>query len=172
MTDHRNIVLVGFMGTGKSVTGRCLAERLSREFLDMDTLIEQREGLTIPQIFAQRGEPEFRRLERDLARELAGRRDLVIAPGGGIVLNPENVSDFAATGLVVCLRASPETIVARVGHDTNRPLLQAPDKLGRVRELLAKRQALYDAIPHQVATDGKTAAQVADEILALFHAAS
>ncbi|HMP75963.1 MAG TPA: shikimate kinase [Kiritimatiellia bacterium] len=162
-----NIILVGFMGTGKSVTGRALAVRLGREFLDMDTLIENREGRTIPEIFAASGEPHFRSLERALVRELAAKQNLVVAPGGGIVLNPDNIRDFAATGHVVCLRASPEMILSRVGHDTNRPLLQTDDKLGRIRELLAKRQALYDAIPLQVETDGKSADQVADEILAL-----
>jgi shikimate kinase len=167
-TDHRNIVLVGFMGTGKSVTGRVLAQRLGRDFLDMDTLIEERQGMTIPRIFAQHGEPHFRQLERALVRELAARGDLVVAPGGGIVLNPDNIRDFSATGLVVCLRASPEMILSRVGHDPNRPLLQTDDKLGRIRELLGKRQHLYDAIPHQFETDGKTAEQVAEEILAVF----
>lgn len=161
-----NLVLVGFMGSGKSVTGRILAQRLGRTFVDMDTLIEQREGRSIPRIFAESGEPYFRTLERALVQELAAQQNLVIAPGGGIVLNPDNLRDFAATGRIFCLRASPEWILKRVGHDTNRPLLQTEDKLGRIRELLAKRQPLYDAIPEQVETDGKTAEQVADEILA------
>lgn len=161
-----NLILVGFMGTGKTSTGRALAARLGREFVDMDALIEQREGRTIPDIFAASGEPYFRALERALVRELAARRALVIAPGGGIVLNPDNIRDFAATGRVCCLRASPEIIVKRIGRDTNRPLLQANDKLGRIRDLLAKRQPLYDAIPFQIDTDGKTPEAVADEILA------
>lgn len=168
--DHRNIVLVGFMGTGKSVTGRALAERLGRRFLDMDTLIEEREGRSIPRIFADDGEAHFRKLERALVQELAGQGDLVIAPGGGIVLNPDNVRDFSATGFVVCLRASPEMILSRVGHDANRPLLQVPDKLGRIRDLLAKRKTYYEAIPNQVETDGKSADEVAEEILAMFAA--
>lgn len=161
-----NLVLVGFMGTGKTSTGRVLAERLGRAFVDMDQRIEEREGRTIPDIFAQSGEPYFRALERALVQELAAQRNLVIAPGGGIVLNPDNVRDFAATGHVICLRASPEWILQRVGADANRPLLQTEDKLGRIRELLARRQALYDAIPAQVDTDGLTPAQVADRILA------
>lgn len=163
----RNIVLVGFMGTGKSSTGRALASRLGREFIDMDALIEARERRTIPQIFAESGEPYFRALEKDLAAELAARRNLVVAAGGGIVLNPQNIRAFSETGWVICLRASPETILSRVGHDTNRPLLQTQDKLGRIRELLAKRQPLYDAIPLQLDTDGKTPEAVAEEILNL-----
>lgn len=165
--DKRNIVLVGFMGTGKSSTGRVLAERLGRELLDMDTIIETREGMGIPQLFATKGEPYFRQLERALVRELAARDNLVIAPGGGIVLNPDNVRDFAATGRVICLRATPAQVLARVGHETHRPLLQSGDKLQKIQELLDRRKPLYDAIPLQVETDGKTAAAVADDILAL-----
>lgn len=164
-TGGKNLILVGFMGTGKSVTGRALAERLNREFVDMDALIEEREGRPIPRIFADSGEPYFRDLERRLVLELAARQNLVIAPGGGIVLNPDNISAFSATGYVFCLRATPEMILKRVENDTNRPLLQVDDRLGRIRELLAKRQALYDAIPLQIETDHKTAGQVADEIL-------
>ncbi|MCO5043766.1 MAG: shikimate kinase [Kiritimatiellae bacterium] len=164
-----NIILVGFMGTGKSATGRALAARLNREFLDMDTLIEQREQRSIPAIFADSGEPYFRALERALVQELSARNDLVIAPGGGIVLNPDNIRDFSRTGHVICLRATPEMILQRVGDDPNRPLLQTADKLGRIRELLAKRQHLYDAIPLQIETDGKTADEVALEILALLN---
>jgi shikimate kinase len=166
--DKRNIILVGFMGTGKSATGRLVAQALRREFIDMDSVIEQREQRSIPKIFADSGEPYFRQLERALVQELAARENLVIAPGGGIVLNPENVRDFQRTGLVICLGATPETILARVGHDANRPLLQGGDKLQKIRDLLGKRQALYDAIPLQLATDGQTAAQVADGVLRLF----
>lgn len=170
MKDARNIVLIGFMGTGKSSTGRAVADRLGRAFVDMDTEIERRQGCSIPDIFARQGEAHFRALERALARELASRRDLVIAPGGGIVLDPDNVRDFAAGGLVICLRASPEMILSRVGRDANRPLLQVPDKLGRIRDLLARRQPLYDTVPHQLETDGRTPEEVAEDVLALFRA--
>jgi shikimate kinase len=162
----RNIILVGFMGTGKSASGRIVAKRLGRELVDMDALIEKRQGKTIPDIFAQDGEPFFRRLERDLVKELAAREDLVIAPGGGIVLNPDNIADFSATGVVVCLRALPETILARVGQETHRPLLQGGDKLGKIRELLDRRKPLYDAIRLRVDTDGLTPEEVAERILA------
>ena len=162
--DKRNLILVGFMGTGKSSTGKVLAQRLGREFMDMDSIIEAREGKPIPQIFAGQGEPYFRQLERALVQELAARDNLVIAPGGGIVLNPDNIRDFSATGRVICLHATPEQILARVGHETHRPLLQGGDKLQKIRDLLGKRQALYDAIPLRVETDGKTAAAVADDI--------
>lgn len=168
--DKRNIILVGFMGTGKSATGRIVAERLRREFIDMDSVIEEREKRPIPKIFADSGEPYFRQLERALVQELAARENLVIAPGGGIVLNPNNVSDFQRAGLVICLGATPETILARIGHDTNRPLLQGGDKLQKISDLLARRKTMYESIPHQLVTDGQSAAQVADEVLRIFAA--
>lgn len=163
-----NLVLVGFMGTGKSSTGRVVAERLGRRFIDMDIVIEQREQRSIPEIFAQSGEPYFRQLERELVQELAGQPSLVIAPGGGIVLNPANADAFARTGLVINLRARPETILQRVGQDTHRPLLQGGDKLQKIRDLMAKRQPLYDALPYHLDTDGQTPADVAERVLALY----
>jgi shikimate kinase len=159
---------MGFMGTGKTSTGRVVAEQLSRRFVDMDELIEQRENASIPEIFASRGEPHFRRLERSMVVELAAQQDLVIAPGGGIVLNADNTADLARTGVVIGLRARPQTILKRVGHDTRRPLLQGGDKLQKIQDLLAKRQALYDALPYRLDTDGLSPSEVADQVLDLF----
>lgn len=166
----RNIVLVGFMGSGKSSVGRLVARHLGREFVDADHEIEKRENCDIPTIFSAAGEEEFRRIEREVIQALAARQNLVIAPGGGAVLNPDNLTDLAHTGMVICLRATPETVLARVGHDTNRPLLRAPDRLERIRELLAKRQPIYDAIPLQVETDGLSTHDVATRVIALFEA--
>lgn len=164
---HRNIVLVGFMGTGKTSVGQALARRLGMEFLDMDSAIERRENKPVARIFSEHGEPFFRALERRLTEELSGRSGLVIATGGGIVLNPENIGDFSRTGLVVCLLATPETVVARVEKESHRPLLAVADKLGRIRELLEKRRPLYEAIPHRIDTSGLTVDEVADRILEL-----
>ena len=165
---HANIILVGFMGTGKSATGRRLAKRLGRRFVDMDAVIEKRSGRTIPEIFARDGEPRFRELERALVRELAGQRDLVIAAGGGVVLNPENVRDFEQTGFVVCLTAPAEIILRRVGHLQNRPLLEGGDKEQRLRDLLEKRRPLYEAIARRVETADLSPDEVAERILALY----
>jgi len=154
MAGQKNIILVGFMGTGKSSAGRMIASRLSMDFIDMDDEIVRREGCSIPEIFRDRGEPAFRALERALVQELAGRTNLVISTGGGIVLNPDNIADFSRTGYVFCLQARPETILRRVEHDQNRPLLQGGDKLTKISELLARRQAMYDAIPLQIDTEG------------------
>ncbi len=160
-----NIVLTGFMGTGKSTIGRLLAQRLARPFLDMDAVIEEREGRPISAIFAAEGEAHFRALERRLVQELAKRDRLVIATGGGVVLNPLNIQDFERTGLLVCLDASPEQILQRVAHETHRPLLAAPDKQQRICDLLAARQSAYASVALHVDTDGVSPEQIVDRIL-------
>ena len=168
MTPQRNVVLVGFMGTGKSCVGKLLAERLGLTFLDMDEFIVKRTGKPVPRIFAEDGEPRFRALERGLAAELSARRGLVIATGGGIVLDPHNIKNLSRTGLVVCLSATPEAIETRVGNDTNRPLLASGNKREKIAALLEKRRPLYAALPHHVDTTGLSVGEVADLVLALY----
>jgi len=165
--NKRNIILVGFMGTGKTVTGRVLAERTGLELVDMDSIIEERAGRPISEIFATDGEAGFRVLERALARELSQRHGLVISTGGGIVLNPDNLADFEKTGLVVCLTASPETIFQRLENDTTRPLLSG-DKKGQISGILKTRKPLYDAIKHQIDGDRLDPENRADAILTLY----
>jgi len=162
-------VLVGFMGTGKTCVGKMLAGKLGMTFLDMDDIIVERAEKSIPRIFAEDGEPHFRTVERDLVRELSAESDLVIATGGGVVLDPDNISDFNRSGLTVCLSATPECILDRVEHDTNRPLL-AGSKMEKITEILSTRQPLYDAIPNQIDTTALTTEQVADKILTLYRA--
>ena len=166
---RKNIILVGFMGTGKSVTGRIVAKQLNRTFVDMDAMIEERVGKRISEIFADEGEAHFRSLERALVQELMVREDLVIATGGGIVLNPDNINDFAKTGVVICLHADPDTILKRVAKDSHRPLLEGDDdKITAIRELLATRDKLYRAIPLQIETSNHTARETAQEVVALY----
>jgi shikimate kinase len=164
MITMKNIVLVGFMGTGKTTVGLHLEKRTGFPLVDMDQLIEQEAGTSIRQIFAEQGEAHFRSLERSMAQKLAVRTNHIISTGGGIVLNPDNLTDFASNGLVVCLTASPDTILNRVRNDQTRPLL-AGDKEQQIRDLLQQRQPLYDAISFQVATDQRTPEQIADSIL-------
>lgn len=166
--NKKNIILVGFMGTGKTTVGRMVAERLGRPFLDMDTILEERAGKKISDIFAEDGEAHFRKLERDLVKELSRKQEQVIAPGGGIVLNPDNLHDFDQTGMVICLLAEPETILERVGKESHRPLLETGDKARAITDLLEKRQPLYNAIPQQIDTTHLSAAQVADRVIELF----
>ncbi len=162
-----NIVLMGFMGTGKSTVGRKLAALSGMTFVDMDSLIEERAGKPISRIFAEEGEPHFRAMERALVRELAHRNGLVIACGGGVVLNPDNIADYGKTGLVVCLSATPEIILQRTATARNRPLLEEQDRRARILELLEKRRACYASIPHQVDTSTLSADQVVQAIFAL-----
>jgi shikimate kinase len=134
----------------------------------MDTLIEERAGKPISRIFAEDGEPHFRAMERALSQELAQRRGLVIACGGGVVLNPDNIRDYGRTGLVVCLTATPEVIFKRTAKDRNRPLLEEEDRMRRILELLEKRKTLYASISHQVDTTALPADAVAAAIVALY----
>ena len=140
-----NIVLIGFMGTGKTEVGRLLAERLGKDFIEVDELIEQRAGKTIPEIFQQEGEIAFRELEIEATREAAERKNAVIACGGGVVLNQISIDRLRKRGVIIYLTASPETILQRTVSDKGeRPLLVAEDKESRVKKLLNYRQPFYE----------------------------
>lgn len=171
VSSGRNIVLTGFMGSGKSTIGRLLAERMGRRFVDTDDLIVEAHG-PITEIFADHGEEHFRRLESDVSRELAAGDGLVIATGGRLMLDPANAALLGATGEVFCLSATVSEILARVLGDKGepvRPLLAGDDPEARVTALLAERSEAYDRFT-QVATTGRTPAEIADEILERFEA--
>jgi len=146
-----NIVLIGFMATGKSAVGRRLARILGRPFLDTDAEIERLVGKPVSRIFKEDGEIRFRSEEAILCRKLAAPRGLVIATGGGIVLNPENVQNLRAGGVLIGLRADPEVIHRRVGRKRNRPLLRG-DVRGRIEALLQARAGAYDVAEFTVDT--------------------
>lgn len=164
-----NLVLTGFMGTGKTSVGRELAVRLGMEFVDTDEIIESRHG-PIDRIFADLGEPAFRELERELARELSQREGLVIATGGRMLLDPANAEELTANGRVFCLTASAEEIHRRVTGDEirrERPLLGVGDSRQRIAELIAERHDGYVRFP-RVDTDGRDVASIADEVAHLW----
>lgn len=163
----RNIILIGFMGTGKTVVGRALAERLRWKFMDTDRLIEERAGKSIPEIFAESGEEAFRKMEGEIARELPTMRHCVIATGGGFPLREENRRAAMDAGRVILLVASPEEIWHRIGQSRHRPLLQVENPMDRIRQLLAERSAAYDAIPTRISTDRRAPEALAAEILEL-----
>jgi shikimate kinase len=140
----RAIVLMGFMGTGKSEVGRRLAQRLGRAFVDTDQLVEERTGKRVAAIFADEGEAAFRRLEREAVAEAVGRGGAVIAVGGGAVLDPDNAQILREAGVMIYLTARPEVILRRVGDVATRPLLR-DDPHGAVRRLLAERGPVYAA---------------------------
>lgn len=148
----KNIVLTGYMGTGKSTVGRLVAAELGREFVDMDTLIEQCEGRPIPRIFAENGEAYFRQLEADLCRKLAEQEDLVIATGGGALVPEANLRVVEAGGLVVCLDCDPAVLWQRIGQSEDRPMLaeRDEDRFVRLAALLEQRAPAYGRIKHHL----------------------
>lgn len=167
----RNLVLAGFMGCGKSSVGRLAAEQLRFRFVDTDALIEARVHKTIPEIFAQEGEPAFRELERQVVAELDGDEKMVISTGGGLIIDPVNLASLKEHGLVVCLWASPETLFERVCRTSHRPLLQDPDPLAKIRRLLAEREPFYRQADVLVGSDHRSIGEVAAQVLQEFHLA-
>jgi shikimate kinase len=148
--NQRNIYLVGLMGAGKTTVGRQLARRLGRQFIDSDHEIVARTGVAIPTIFEIEGETGFRRREAQTIAELTGQEGIVMATGGGVVIDPENRRRLHDSGWVVYLNVPPAMLYERTRHDRNRPLLQVPDPLARLEALHAERDPLYREIAHFV----------------------
>jgi shikimate kinase len=140
---RKNIVLTGFMGTGKSTVGRALAARLRRRFVDTDDLIEEKADMTITALFAERGELYFRALEQEVLAQVCTEEGIVIATGGGALVNEENAKILQESGILICLTATPEVIFSRVRGNSDRPLLHSEDPLGKIRTLLATRADAY-----------------------------
>jgi len=140
----RNIVLIGFMGTGKTVVGKRLAAELGWSFYDTDRTVESRAGMSIAELFEKQGEESFRALEREVVREIAEKEGCVISTGGGVPIQPENVRNLSQKGELICLTASPETILKRVERKIGaRPLLFGPNPLERIKALLEERRPFY-----------------------------
>jgi shikimate kinase len=158
------VVLIGFMGTGKSSVGQQLATLLHYEFVDTDQLIESRQKRSITAIFQTEGEAGFRRMERELALELSVLDRVVIATGGGFPLNTGNIDVLRGEGVIVSLAATPETIYQRVKNEKHRPLLSDRDPLARIAGLLANRVAVYQNCDITIDTTGKNPAEIAMEI--------
>ena len=168
MDRRENLVLLGFMGTGKSALGRRVAALAGCPFLDMDAELARRAGKPISRIFAEDGEPAFREMEAALAAEWGRREGAVIACGGGVVLRAENLSALGANGRLVCLTARPEVILARTAHSQKRPLLAGGDHEKKIRDLLAVRAPLYAQIPLQFDTSDEEPAALAARLLDLW----
>jgi shikimate kinase len=162
----RNIILCGFMATGKSSVGRRLASLLDYEFLDMDAVIEKEEGMSIPQIFASRGEAAFRSLETNLVERLSFKQRCVVATGGGTIVNPKNLETLKRSGVVITLTADPRVILDRVGSGEDRPMLAGGDKTARIAALLKERDAAYSKADMIVDTSALDIDEVARFILA------
>ena len=161
----KNIVLTGFMGTGKTAVGRELSRLLNMKLVDVDTEIEKSRQMTINEIFKQFGELRFREIETEMIRKLSERKDVIISTGGGAVLRQENVDVLREQGIIVCLMATPETILKRTSHSSHRPLLQVEDPFGKIKELLDFRRPFYEKADIMIDTDGKTPREIAEEII-------
>lgn len=167
------VYLTGFMGSGKSTVGSKLAKALGRRFFDLDEVIEQRLGKTIPQIFEEKGEEYFRQVESETLKELSTQRHAVIALGGGAILEEENLNLVKETGVLIWLMAEPSEIYRRVGNSDKRPLLQGKDGntlsreevYRRIEWLLQIRQPYYEQANLSVETTGKSVEEIVEEII-------
>ncbi len=161
----KNIVLIGFMGTGKTQIGKRVAKAMNRPFIDIDREIERTQRKRISDIFAEEGEEYFRYLESKIIEEVSEINNQVIATGGGAVLNEKNLEILRKNGVLICLKASPEIIYNRIKTDDQRPLLSGEDLYKKICELLAKREAKYMGADHLIDTSDLSIDEAAQEIV-------
>lgn len=167
--DNRNLIITGFMGTGKSTVGAEVARRIGHRFVDMDAEIEARAGKSVARIFAEDGEAAFRRMEATLCQEQSKRQGLVIATGGGTLIDKNNCEFLASTGTIVCLACAADKLMNRLGAKTrsDRPLLSAPDRRAEIERLLEARRETYAGIPWHIDTTGLSIQEVALRVIEL-----
>lgn len=166
----KNIILVGFMGTGKTTIATKLANRLNVRYVSTDDMIEKKEGRTINEIFTDSGEDYFRDVESAVVREASGMTNVVIDAGGGAVIREENMANFRSNGIVICLTADEGSILERTKKYKHRPLLNVEDPKRKIKDLLAKRAPFYAKADHCIDTGKLTIRQVVDEIVKIAEA--
>lgn len=167
MIENKNIILIGFMGAGKSHVGCLLADRLSVPFIDIDNEIAEKENMSINELFRARGEEEFRKIENRLIKRTESRKNSVIACGGGAVLDSRNIDSLRKNGLFVYLKAGEEEILKRMTGLSDRPLLNVDDRLGEIKRLLGKREPRYQEIADIIIdTSGLSPEEVTKEVMA------
>ncbi len=162
---RKNIILCGFMGCGKSTIGNLLSRKMGMAFVDMDKYIEKKENKSVSQIFSDSGEEYFREKEREAARELAQKKGLIIAAGGGTLTFPENVAVLHQSGTIVLLDVPVEVVAERLKFDTTRPLLNRPDKNEAMKELYDKRLPLYREAADVITDAAQSPMQVCLQIM-------
>ena len=160
-----HLILVGLPGSGKSTVGHAVAERLARSFIDLDLEIERREGRSVAELFAEKGEPYFRAKERELTQELALVGNMIVAPGGGWITNAEVVAIVRPPSRLVYLKVRPQVAIKRLGPaQAARPLLQRPDPLGELKRLMEARQQAYEGSDYVVDTELFALQKVIDKV--------
>lgn len=161
----KNIVLTGFMGTGKTEVGRELSNILGWKLIDIDDEIVKTKNMSINDIFTQLGEPVFRDMETEMIKKVSAKRNVIIATGGGAVLRRENMDILRDNGIIVCLTATPETILKRTSRNDERPLLNVASPLKMIKELLSFREPFYEKADIMIDTESRAPRQIAEEIL-------
>ncbi|MBD3183921.1 shikimate kinase [Candidatus Poribacteria bacterium] len=166
--SKKNIILVGFMGTGKTAVGTYLADMLGMTFVDTDDVIEQDSGMIINDIFSDMGEKYFRDLESAAIEKVSKLSKMVVATGGGAVIRYKNIEIMKSSGIIFRLNATPEVIFQRTSQFNHRPLLQVDDPISQIRDLLEKREEFYSKADHTIDTSLLTVEQVADKIAGIY----
>jgi shikimate kinase len=165
--SHPHLILVGLPGVGKSTIGRAAARQLGRPFLDFDQEIERRSGMSIREIFRLKGEDHFRGQEFELTKELSATGGMVLSPGGGWITQQSSVELLRSAGRIIYLRASPEAVAKRLRRVETRPLLAGRDPVVALRELYAKRQALYETADIVLDTERLARQQLIEKLVEL-----
>lgn len=161
----KNIVLIGFMATGKTSIGKKISKSLDREFIDTDKLIEEKMAKTIPEIFEEHGEKYFRGLEKETIKQVSQLKNIVISCGGGVPLDPENIVNLRKNGKIFLLQADPQTILERTSKNKNRPLLDGNNSLETIERIMNVRKNIYlQAADTLIDTRGKSVSCLRDEI--------
>ena len=166
----KNLILCGFMGSGKSTIGKLLSEKMGTRFIDTDAYIEQKEGMKISEMFEKYGEDYFRSREREVCEELSQLKRTVISTGGGTLLNEDNMRALKKNGVIFLLNVSSRTVLTRLKNDSTRPLLQQDDKEHAVKMLLNKRIRLYNRAADYVIDAEESPRKVSLKILSIYNA--
>ncbi|MBC7197387.1 MAG: shikimate kinase, partial [Deferribacterales bacterium] len=167
MSYEKNIYLVGFMGTGKSTVGRALADKTGKIFKDLDDIIEERENKKIVDIFEEKGEEYFRRLESEVIEEVSKSKNYVVATGGGAIVNPTNFQKLKESGVLISLAASPEAIYERVKDSKDRPLLNVENPIEEIKRMMFERAYYYIKSDHIIETTDRSIEEIVEESLEL-----
>ena len=166
--SKNNIIITGFMGTGKTSVGLRVAELLNRQFYDTDNMIQEKTGMSISKIFDQLGEKHFRQLENELAKKLHLKINVVISTGGSMLINNDNHKLLQQSGIIFCLSARPEKIMNRLSNSKDRPLLETSPSCEHIIKLLEKRKEAYQRLPNHIDTSDISIKEAAENIVTMY----